>query len=147
MSSPSEPKRRKFPRSGSPRPHWGGAVEQYLNLLAEIFLRMPAGGNSFISVIFLWVPTAGAPDQGTRFSNDNPIRNRRLNFRVPRQNEAARAADAAAWVLSAVLIFGSQGGVPVPDLRKIMLEGLQRRHYSEVRHTITSAMSRGSHEK
>ena len=36
-------------------------------------------------------------------------------FRVARQNEAAGAADAAAWVMSAVLIFGSdncgsQGG-------------------------------------
>ena len=29
----------------------------------------------------------------------------RFNFRIARQNEAARAADAAAWVLSAFLIF------------------------------------------
>src|SRR3984885_13749353 len=41
-----------------------------------------------------------------------------LNFRVARQNEAAGAADAAAWVRSAVVIFysqinyGSQGGHP-----------------------------------
>jgi hypothetical protein len=28
-------------------------------------------------------------------------------FRIARQNEAAGAADAAAWVMSAVLIFGS----------------------------------------
>jgi len=28
------------------------------------------------------------------------------NFRVARENEAAGAADAAAWVISAVLIFG-----------------------------------------
>ena len=31
----------------------------------------------------------------------------RFNFRVARQNEAAGAADAAAWVMSAVLSLGS----------------------------------------
>jgi hypothetical protein len=34
----------------------------------------------------------------------------------------------------------------VTHLRKIMLEELHRRHYSEVPHTITSAMSKGSHD-
>ena len=39
-------------------------------------------------------------------------------------------------MMSAVLMFGSdnlwsQGGVPVTHLRKMMLEELQRRHYSE----------------
>src|SRR5258708_5667694 len=51
-------------------------------------------------------------------------------------NEAARAADATreatgAWLLSGWDKFGSQGGVPVTHLRKMMLEELQRRNYAE----------------
>ncbi len=51
-------------------------------------------------------------------------------------NEAARAADATreatgAWLLSGWDKFGSQGGIPVTHLRKMMLEELQRRNYAE----------------
>jgi hypothetical protein len=47
-------------------------------------------------------------------------------FPKARENEAAGAADAAAWVLSAVLDFSSdnlwsQGGVPVTHLRTILV--------------------------
>ena len=55
----------------------------------------------------------------------------KFGFRFARQNEAAGAADAAAWAVSAVLIFGSdncgsQGGVRVTHLRKMLLQDLQR---------------------
>jgi len=42
---------------------------------------------------------ANVIEDGTRKADDVP------NLQIARQNEAARAADAAAWVLSAFLIF------------------------------------------
>ena len=40
-------------------------------------------------------------------ANSRFVGNWEVNIWLARQNEAAGAADAAAWVMSAVLIFGS----------------------------------------
>jgi hypothetical protein len=73
-----------------------------------------------------------------------------LHVRVARQNEAARAADAAAWVRSAPVVLTiryimGHKEVPVTHLRKMMLEEFQRRHYSEGTTRYSFATLKASH--
>jgi hypothetical protein len=67
------------------------------------------------------------------WSANNKLRISADNFRFARQNEAAGTADTAAWVMSAVLISGSDKlwvtrRCPCDPSTQMMLEELQRRH-------------------